>query len=63
MSVVVNVSFFPLLMLNMIRIRRMSTFWVDVKSHKALFSIANLPHSTIRILAFQVLFITASFIC
>eukprot|EP00975_Prorocentrum_lima_P040261 8455807-Prorocentrum_lima.AAC.1 len=38
------------------------TFWVDVESHKAWFSVAKLPHITILLFALQVLLAPASFI-
>eukprot|EP00975_Prorocentrum_lima_P022966 4833051-Prorocentrum_lima.AAC.1 len=46
LSVAVNVLFFPLVMLNIILNKPISTFWVDVESHKAWSSVATLPSTT-----------------
>eukprot|EP00975_Prorocentrum_lima_P016224 3441461-Prorocentrum_lima.AAC.1 len=63
MSVVVNVSFLPLVMLSIILSRPMSTCCVYVESHKASFSDAEFPQITIRPVAFQVWVVPVSCIC
>eukprot|EP00975_Prorocentrum_lima_P021573 4546874-Prorocentrum_lima.AAC.1 len=63
MSVVVNVSLRPFVILSIILRRPISTWCVDVDSRKAWFSDAKFPHMTIRLLGFQVLVVPVSFIC
>eukprot|EP00975_Prorocentrum_lima_P057558 12069260-Prorocentrum_lima.AAC.1 len=60
MSVVVSVSFLPLVILKIILSNPISTFWVDVESHRAWFSVAKFPHVTILLLAFHVSLISDS---
>eukprot|EP00975_Prorocentrum_lima_P014755 3129874-Prorocentrum_lima.AAC.1 len=55
MSVVVNVSLRPFVILSIILRIPISTLCVDVDSHKAWFSDATFPHMAIRLLSFQVL--------
>eukprot|EP00975_Prorocentrum_lima_P030252 6344402-Prorocentrum_lima.AAC.1 len=54
MSVVFNVSFFPLVMLNIMRNNPTSTLWVDVGSHTAWLSATKFPQTTILLLALHV---------
>eukprot|EP00975_Prorocentrum_lima_P010909 2318284-Prorocentrum_lima.AAC.1 len=63
MSVVVNVSSHPLVMLCIILSRPMTALCVNVQSHKAWFYDAKFPHITTRLLACQVLVVPGSFIC
>eukprot|EP00975_Prorocentrum_lima_P034487 7249551-Prorocentrum_lima.AAC.1 len=55
MSVVVNVPLRPLVILSITLRRPMSTFCVDVDSHKAWLSDAQFPHMTFDFWPFEVL--------